>query len=116
MGMLGHGVPPSYLEYSSVEMEDSGLLGVGVFYINFVQFQPVPGEMTSQGFPSGFLLLLLLFNSSEAMSSLNKMSHITVFFPENLHTLGWALGIISPNFIRGFLGVSLRVHQGVFQS
>ena len=65
---------------------------------------------------SFWLFLLLAFNSSEAASSLKKMS-TSLFFQKPSYT-GVALGIRSPIFIRGLSVVvvrcSLRGPRGLF--
>ena len=108
------GCPLSCLESSSVEDGDSGLLGWGSSYINFVNFILSHGELASQGFTFWVLLLLLLFNSSEAASSLDRMSS-TLFFQKPSYT-GVAWVIISPIFVRGFSELSLRIPRACFIS
>ena len=69
---------------------------------------------------SFWLFLLLAFSSSEAASSLNKMS-TSLFFQKPSYT-GVALGIRSPIFVRGLsewvvrlvVSVSLRGPRGLF--
>ena len=77
---------------------DSGLSGWGSSTsISSISSCPLGDD--SSGVSFWVLLLLLLFNSYEAASSLDKMS-TSLFFEKPSYT-GVALGIMSPNFIRG---------------
>ena len=88
---------------------DAGLLGWGSS--TSILFCSLGDDSSGASF---WLFLHLAFNSSEATSSLDKMS-TSLFFQKPSYT-GVAFGIRSPNFVRGLSGLARGFQGACFNS